>query len=118
MEGLGDRQQTEIASDLQKEQADLDQLMLKRNVAQKLLFEALGSTASSGFPAGDRTITFTIVRRDSGEPTEISALESTALLPGDVVKVTFASAAQQSVSSPSTLGSIVAADGKLEGSSR
>ena len=90
MEGLRDRQQTEIASELQQEQADLDQLMLKRTVSQKLLFEALGSASKAGRPGEDQTVTFTIVRRDGGEPTEISALELTVLLPGDVIKVTLA----------------------------
>ena len=101
LEGLRDKQQTEIASELQQEQADLEQLELKRSVSQKLLFEALGSTSTSGTATEGPTVTFTIVRRDGGQPTEISALELTALLPGDVIKIAFASPPQQeSGSSP------------------
>ena len=47
--------------------------MLKRSVSQKLLFDALGSASKAGQPGQDQTVTFTIVRRDGGEPTEITA---------------------------------------------
>jgi hypothetical protein len=63
-------------------------------------------------------VSLTIVRRDGGEPKEITAMESTSLQPGDVIKVTLTAPAQQSELSPATLGSIAAADGEIEGSSR
>jgi polysaccharide export outer membrane protein len=119
MEGLRDRQQTDVATELQQAQANLDQLILNRNVKQKLLFDTLGSASSSGSPNGNRTVTFTIVRREGGEPRDISALESTALLPGDVVKVNVTSSPSlQPVPSPVTLGSISAADAEFDGASR
>jgi protein involved in polysaccharide export with SLBB domain len=118
MEGLRDAQQTEVASELQKEQGELEQLVLKRNVSQKLLFDALGSASETGEPGADQAVTFVIVRRDGSEPKEITATESTSLLPGDVIKVTLTASSQQSELSPATLGSIAAADGEIEGSSR
>ena len=118
LQGLRDKQQTEVASDLQQEEADLEQLMLRKTVRQRLLFDALGSVSKAGQPGQDQTVSFTIVRRDGGEPTAIAATESTSLLPGDVIKVTLTAPAQQSELSPATLGSIAAADGTLEESSR
>jgi polysaccharide export outer membrane protein len=118
LEGLRDKQQTDVASDLQQAQADLEQLVLKRTVSQKLLFDALGTASKAGQVGQEQAVAFTIVRRDGGEPTAITATESTSLLPGDVIKVTLAAPAQQSELSPDTLGSVAAADGGLEESSR
>ena len=95
LEGLRDAQQTQVASELQQEQADLEQLMLKRTFQQKLLFDALGSASKSGQPGEDQTVIFTIVRRDGGEPTAISATGIDSRCAGDVIKVTFASPPQQ-----------------------
>ncbi len=43
LDGLRDRRRTEIASDLQTEQSSLEQAMLKREVAQKLLLDLLAT---------------------------------------------------------------------------
>jgi len=82
-DGLLDRQKTEVATALQDEQAKLATLKLKREASQKILLEALA--ARSGGTKGD--LSFTITRRLDGEPTEISASETTPLQPGDAVTV-------------------------------
>jgi protein involved in polysaccharide export with SLBB domain len=112
MEGLRDKQQTEIASQLQQERAKLDQLGLKQEVARKLLFEALGSTPQSSGETSEQATAFTIVRREGGESREISAFESTPLMPGDVVKV---SASPHPHSGSALLGSISNAGTEPEG---
>jgi protein involved in polysaccharide export with SLBB domain len=88
IEGLHDKQQTEVAAELQDQRAKLEQFIIKQETSQKLLLSAL--IADPAQPARDRAITYTIVRRNDGEPTEIPAEESTSLIPGDVVKVQLA----------------------------
>jgi protein involved in polysaccharide export with SLBB domain len=105
MEGLRDKQQTEIASQLQQERTKLDQLGSKQEVSRKLLFDAFGSTAQPNDESVGRTVNFTIVRRENGESHDISALELTSLMPGDVVKVSV-SLSLQSTSASLPLGSI------------
>jgi polysaccharide export outer membrane protein len=90
-DGLLDRQKTEVATALQDEQAKLATLKLKRDAWQKILLKTLAAK-----PAGaqqDRGLSFTITRRQKGNPVEISASETTALLPGDVITVASAVAA-------------------------
>jgi protein involved in polysaccharide export with SLBB domain len=106
MEGLRDKHQTEVAAELQRGRAELDQLVLKEEVSRKLLYDALGSAAEPQDVSGDQAVTYTIVRREAGQPQEIAALESTSLIPGDVVKVKVSAAPQQSVSAPVSFGSI------------
>lgn len=86
-DGLLDRQKTEVATALQDEQAKLATLRLKREASQKILLETLA--ARSGEATGD--LSFVITRRQDGKPVEISASETTALQPGDVVTVAAAS---------------------------
>lgn len=85
LEGLYDKQQSEVATDLQSEQAALDQLALKRDTTQKLLLNALSEGMGSG--GGGVTLAFTVTRRSGDTVSEIPASESTFLQPGDVVRV-------------------------------
>lgn len=89
LEGLRDQFQTDVAAELQREEASLDQLRFKRDMAQKLLLETLASQSATSRPGEDRAVEFTITRRKAGDAREISADESTVLLPGDVLKVSF-----------------------------
>lgn len=88
-DGLLDRQKTEVATALQEEQAKLATLKLKREASQKILLETLA--AKPGGSQEDGNLSFVITRRQAGNPVEISASETTALLPGDVVTVASAS---------------------------
>lgn len=94
LDGLHDRRQTEIAAELQSVQSGLEQLLLKREVAQKLLLDLL----STGPVGGGRAPTFAIVRRDADGAADLPALESTLLRPGDVVRVTSSPEATEEVS--------------------
>lgn len=84
LDGLRDRRQTEIAAELQKEQSGLEQTLLKRDMAQKLLLDLL----SSGPAAGGGAPAFAVVRREGGRAVDLPAMETTLLRPGDVVRVT------------------------------
>ncbi len=87
LEGLYDKQQTEVATELQSAQAGLDQLELKRDTTQKLLLNALSNGLGSGTPRGGASLAFTVTRRTGETVDEITASESTFLQPGDVVRV-------------------------------
>ena len=87
LEALHDKQQTEVALQMQVEQANLDQLRLKRDVSQKLLLELLASGNRSALSGKRGPVTFTIARVENGIEKTIQADESTALMAGDVVKV-------------------------------
>lgn len=90
LEGLHDKQQTEVAAQMQNEQGNLDQLKLTRDVSQKLLLDLLAKKnrlALSGTPGGAE---LTIKRHDGGVETVTGASESTLLGPGDVVEVKLA----------------------------
>ncbi|TKT80252.1 polysaccharide biosynthesis/export family protein [Aquamicrobium sp. LC103] len=87
LEGLADQHQTEVAAELQREQANLDEARLKKEISQKLLMETLSSAPAA---AGDaKTLTYTITRQEAGRPKQFEAEEDTPLLPGDVVKAAF-----------------------------
>ncbi|WFU50055.1 polysaccharide biosynthesis/export family protein [Sinorhizobium terangae] len=86
LEGLYDNRQAEIASELQSEQATLEQLKLKRATMERLLFDRLSSTGDPE-PRGGAATSFAIIRRGDGKIGEVPASETTALMPGDVVKV-------------------------------
>ncbi len=88
LQGLYDERQTQVASELQSERALLVQLKVKRETSQKLMLDNLSALAGSPQQGEKPSLTFTIVRRDSGNMEEIGASETTALLPGDVIKVT------------------------------
>lgn len=93
LDGLQDKRQTDIASELQKEQAALEQAQLRKDVTQRLLLELLASSPSG---SGDDAASFAIVRQRDGRAVELPAEEATALRPGDVVKVTMNTLPQRS----------------------
>ncbi|WP_331375973.1 polysaccharide biosynthesis/export family protein [Sinorhizobium chiapasense] len=86
LEGLYDNRQAEIATELQSEQATLEQLKLKRATTERLLIDKLSATEDSAQRAGE-AVSFTIIRRGDGKIDEFPASETTALMPGDVIKV-------------------------------
>lgn len=88
LQALYDDRKTEVASDLQAETATLVQLKVKRETSQKLVLDSLSSLGSAARQDEKPVLTFVIVRREDGTANEISASEATALMPGDVVKVT------------------------------
>jgi polysaccharide export outer membrane protein len=87
LEGLYDTRRSEVASELQSEQAILDQLKLTREMTQKLLIDELSTDDSSRKRGEKLPLTFTVSRRDDGQINQFPALETTALVPGDVVRV-------------------------------
>ncbi|WP_018896520.1 polysaccharide biosynthesis/export family protein [Rhizobium sp. 2MFCol3.1] len=88
LQALYDERKTEVASDLQAERATLVQLKVKRETSQKLVLDSLSSLSGAARQGEKPVLTFVIVRRENGTANEISASESTTLMPGDVVKVT------------------------------
>jgi polysaccharide export outer membrane protein len=74
-------------SELQNEQANLDQLKIKRDTGQRQLLEDLSRNADTG-PVDDDALVFTITRPNDGKAEELAAAENTPLKPGDVVRVT------------------------------
>ena len=81
------RRREEIASELQQVQAKLAELWQQVRTAQPITTEA------ERVPGKNRAFTFNIVRKnlESGSETEITATESTPILPGDVLRVHFGS---------------------------
>ncbi|WP_245295314.1 polysaccharide biosynthesis/export family protein [Manganibacter manganicus] len=81
---------TEIAQDRQQTESDLRVLEEKMAMYSGLMSEALSRApaAASVASAGTKPVVhFVIVRTAGGKASEIAAQESTAVLPGDVVKV-------------------------------
>lgn len=87
LEGLRDRQQTEIAAQMQAEQANLEKLNLNREVTQKLLLDLLASSRKTAANDEEAQTTYTITRLQGLAQSVFDASDSTVLLPGDVVKV-------------------------------
>lgn len=87
LDGLYDKQHTAVASELQSEQANLDQQKLKQATTQKLLLEALSGGTGSDVSAGSMALAFTVTRQSDGSVREIPASDTTILQPGDVVRV-------------------------------
>ncbi|WP_428425447.1 exopolysaccharide biosynthesis protein [Pararhizobium sp.] len=87
LDGLYDKQRTEVASELQSEQASLDQQKLKRETTQKLLLQALSADADSQADAGAVMLAYSVTRHEGAAVKEMSASETTVLQPGDVVRV-------------------------------
>jgi polysaccharide export outer membrane protein len=85
LDGLEDNHRTEVAATLQQEQVNLEKLMLRQDVSQKLLLESLASAAP--FAKDPAALEFVLTRYDDGKTTEIAATDSTQLMPGDVVTV-------------------------------
>ena len=87
LEGLDDARRSEIASELQSEQANFDQLKMKKDTTQKLLIENLLDSEPSRGPGEDLPLSFSVSRRNAEQITQFVASETTPLSPGDVVKV-------------------------------
>ncbi len=87
LEGLHDTRRSEIASELQSEQANFDQLKMKRDTTQKLLVENLLDGNRAQGQGEDVPLVFTVSRRKNEQITQFVASETTPLAPGDVVKV-------------------------------
>jgi polysaccharide export outer membrane protein len=87
LEGLYDRRHTEVATELQSERAALAQLKFKRETNQQLLYRNLSSVGPSKLDEKPM-LKFIIVRRTQGKDSELDASETTAMVPGDVLKVT------------------------------
>lgn len=87
LQALHDDRQTSIASDLQDEQAKLEQLKLKRDSDQKMLLQKLSAEPGAPRPGEENPLKFTVVRKENGKPGDMAADQSTALLPGDVLRV-------------------------------
>jgi polysaccharide export outer membrane protein len=102
LEGLYDRQRTDVASELQVEQANLDQLKLKRDTTQKQLLDALSKSDETDTSHAAAPLVFTVNRRVNGNIEELTVSENTVLQPGDVVRVTRPST-QLAVASPARL---------------
>lgn len=87
LEGLADTRRSEIATEAQSERANLDQLKMKRELTQKLLIEGLAAGDDAKNPRDELPLTFTVSRRNDGQINQFPASETTALEPGDVVRV-------------------------------
>lgn len=87
LEGLADTRRSEIATEAQSERANLDQLKMKRELTQKLLIEGLAASDDAKNPGDELPLTFTVSRRNDGQINQFPASETTALEPGDVVRV-------------------------------
>jgi exopolysaccharide production protein ExoF len=81
---------TEIAQSLQQTESDLEALSLKMGMYSGLMTEALSrepEAAQAATKGSEPALRFSIVRTSNGKAAESAAEESTAVLPGDVVKV-------------------------------
>ena len=88
LEGLSDTRRSEIASEVQAEKANLDQLKLKRDTTQQLLLGELSTGTNEHNRDEELPLTFSLSRRDKGQVNQFQASETTELAPGDVVRVT------------------------------
>ena len=87
LEGLSDTRRSEIASEVQAEKANLDQLKLKRDTTQQLLLEDLPTGIKVNNGDEELPLTFIVSRREKGQVNQFQASEATELAPGDVVRV-------------------------------
>ena len=87
LEGLSDTRRSEVAAEAQSERANLDQLKMKREMTQKLLVDDVASGAGARNRGEELALTFTVSRRNEGQIQQFEASETTALVPGDVVRV-------------------------------
>lgn len=78
------------SKELQDTEAELQKLNLQLGTSRELMSEALAQSAEAirFDPSGkSATVTYVIVRQEDGKAKEIKADETTAILPGDVIKV-------------------------------
>ncbi|WEX74990.1 polysaccharide biosynthesis/export family protein [Sinorhizobium numidicum] len=114
LEGLIDKHQSDIATELQAEQATLEQLKLQRATKEKLLIDTLSAAEGSvQRDEEDGSVTFIITRRGGGKIIELPASQATALMPGDVVRIA-RRASHNTDLSPAPLGSSRLADPRSE----
>ena len=85
LDGLEDRRRSDAAADLQASKALLEQTKLKRDMTQRLLFQAM--TQSPDASDGQAKVSYTIIRYADGKASSMDASDVTVLLPGDVVNV-------------------------------
>jgi exopolysaccharide production protein ExoF len=79
--------EAEIASQRQEVGASLQEATMKLDTYRALIAEALQAGVSGADGDSGPTIVYSIIRDSGGAPKEIVAVEGTAVLPGDVVKV-------------------------------
>jgi polysaccharide export outer membrane protein len=88
---LEDNYRAEVSDQLGTEEANLTHLQLNQMTTQRLITQAtdLVASAKAGETAAQAGLSFVVVRpKQGGGATTIAATESTALAPGDLVKVT------------------------------
>ncbi|HEV7718494.1 MAG TPA: polysaccharide biosynthesis/export family protein [Arsenicitalea sp.] len=102
---LEDDRRTEVAQSLQTEQTNLERLKLKQTTSMRLLRQATSLIANDKLQEAIRAQgpVITIVRQVNGKSEETAAAETTALMPGDLVKVAVnVSAARAANPAPAT----------------
>ncbi|MEJ6846426.1 polysaccharide biosynthesis/export family protein [Sinorhizobium fredii] len=78
----------QLAQELQNTEAELDTLTLKLGTSRDLMTEALMQSAEAAqLDEQAADITYSIIREQDGKLTEVTATETTPVLPGDVIKV-------------------------------
>ena len=82
--GLVDARQTQDTLDMQEAQEKLGQLLLQEATSQRMLLNIDSESVTEGQTA---SLAFTIVRQGPDKLVELSADETTPLLPDDVLKV-------------------------------
>lgn len=92
-DGLRDQAHTEAAVELQTQQFNLEQLRLKREISQKLLLDTLASR-DNPLSSDESSLSFSLTRTENGQAISIPVPETANLMPGDVLKVTFAARAR------------------------
>lgn len=88
LEGLYDRQRTEVNIELQTEQANLDQMLVKREAAQNQMLRILAKQDKVSDTGDPTVLVFSLDRLVDGRTREIAASNDTVLQPGDVLRVT------------------------------
>ena len=86
IEGLYDRQRTETNSELQTEQANLDQMLIKREAAQSRMLKILSRSERVSDAGDPTTLDFSISRLVEGRTQDIAASSDSTLQPGDVLR--------------------------------
>lgn len=82
---LEDTSHTKLVVDLQEEQAGIEQMLLQQATAQRLLLDV--DVAPQHVAGASAELAYAIVRQGQDGPVELLATETTAMLPGDVLKV-------------------------------
>jgi polysaccharide biosynthesis/export protein ExoF len=86
---LENGRKAELAAELQKTEASLDENRLRISMYKDLMTEVAVSS-STLLDIGNTfvpSVQYTVVRLQNGEPSEIPANENTSLIPGDVIRV-------------------------------